>query len=109
MSEFFLRLAFEQFDERRLCYISQSMVRIYKVVAGIEVPIVFDNRNVTAGWTNGAEGMFLVEGGACGLFEDLDLDLSNIVVYPLVEDGAKKGSPGLSWNTSGAGSAITPR
>ncbi len=70
---------------------------------------MFDNRYITAGRSDDTQGMFLVEGGPGGLFEYLNFDPPDILVPPLVKDGAEKCSPGFSWHADVTDAAFGAR
>ncbi len=70
---------------------------------------MFDNRNIAAGRPEYTQRMLLVEGCSDGLFEYLHFDPPDIVVSPLVEDGAEKYSPSFSRNAMVADAAFSVR
>jgi hypothetical protein len=74
------------------------MFTIDKMITGIEVSIMFNEGNITAGRPEDTLRMLLIESYAGSLFEDVDFNRPDIVVYPFIEDGAEKCSPRLSWN-----------
>ncbi|GAH08931.1 unnamed protein product, partial [marine sediment metagenome] len=60
---------------------------------------MFNNRNITAGHPEETQRMLLIKGCSCGLFYYLYFELPDILISPLVEDGAKKYSPSFSRHT----------
>lgn len=76
----------EEFDERGFLDVADSPAGMDKMIAGIDVTIVFDHRNVAAGRAKEAEGVFLGKGDACCLLENLHLDGADIPGQPLVEN-----------------------
>ncbi len=74
------------------------MFSIGKVVTRIEVSVVFDDRNITAGRPEDTQRMLLLKGCSCSLLENLHFDSPDIPVYPLVEDSAEKNPQGFRRN-----------
>jgi len=68
------------------------------MVAGVNIAVMFDDRDIAASWAKEAKGMVLAEGGAGGFFEDLYLDFTDAVGQPLIEDGTQEGAEGFSRN-----------
>ncbi len=85
------------------------MFDVDEVVTRIKVSVVFDNGNIAAGRTEDTQRMFLVEGRSGGLFEYLHSDPPDILVPPLVEDGAEESSPGFGRHADGAAAALGVR
>ncbi len=53
-----LRRVLEHFHERSLADIPDAVLRVDKMVAGIEVPVMFDDHDIAAGLLEDAERMF---------------------------------------------------
>src|ERR671934_136307 len=90
-----LRRAFEQFEQWGLTDIAQAMFGGDKVIAGIEVPVVFNNRNIPTGGPKDTQRMVLSQGWSPGLFEDLHDHPPDVMPHPLVKNGAEKGAKRL--------------
>src|SRR5215831_4344614 len=72
------------------------MLRGNKVIARIEIPIVFNDRHIPAGGPKNTQRMVLSVGWPCGLFEHLHDDTSDVLPYPLIKDGTEKCAKRLS-------------
>ena len=90
LSKGVLRRAFEQFEERGFTDIAQAMLRGDKVIARIEIPVVFDDRDIPAGGPKNTQRMVLSVGRACRLLEHLHDDPPDVLPYPLIKDGTEK-------------------
>ena len=66
------------------------MFRVDEVITGKEVSVVFNDGNITAGLPEDAKRMFLPESSSSCLLEDLHFDPLDILLHPLIEDGAEK-------------------
>src|SRR5918911_1485014 len=80
-----------------------------KVVTGIEVAVVFDDRDVPTGGPKDAQRMVLSEGRSPGLLENLHDHPPDVLPYPLVKDGAEKGAKRLRRHRAWAHSACRSR
>ena len=77
-----------------------------KVIARIEIPVVFNDRDIPTGGPKNTQRMVLSVGWPCGLLEHLHDDAPNIVPYPLVKDGAEKRAKRRSWHGARAHAAL---
>ena len=79
------------------------MFRIDKVITREKVSVVFDDGNIPAGLSKDTQRMLLPQCRPGHLFEDLNVDLLDILAHPLVEDGAEK----IAESFSGYGAGLT--
>ena len=100
-SEGLLSRGIEVKGEGMLSEISQPVCGIHKMIATIEVPVVFHYRNPSTFRLENTEGVFVVEGCAQGLLEELDGHLSDIFFRPFVEDGNQEVAEGEGRDRSG--------
>jgi hypothetical protein len=76
------------------------------MIAGKELPIVFDHGDIPAGFLKDTQGMLLPQGCSGRLLEYLDFYLPDILAHPLIEDGAEKSAKGLRGDGARAYRAI---
>src|SRR5262249_10055348 len=76
-----------------------------KVIARIEISIVFDDRYIPAGRPKNTQRMVLSVGWSRCLFEHLYDDTPDIVPYPLIKDGTQKCAKRLSRHRARAHTA----
>jgi len=86
---------FDEIDQSGLTDVPQVMFSVDEVIAGKEIPVVLNNRNIPAGFLEDAQGMLLPQGCCSGLLKDLNSNLPDILARPLIEDGAKESAEGL--------------
>jgi hypothetical protein len=72
------------------------MFSIDEVVTRKEVPVVFDDGNITASFPKDTQSMLLPEGSSGGLLEYLHFNPSNILIHPLIKDGAEENTQSFS-------------
>src|SRR5712691_719007 len=101
-----LRWAFEQFEERGFADIANAMLGGDKVITGIEIPVVFDHRDIPTGGPKDTQRMVLAVCRSRGLLEHLHDDASDVLPYPLVKDGAEKSAKRLSRHRTRAHPAL---
>src|SRR5262245_20589304 len=81
------------------------MLRGNEVIARIEIPVVFNNRDIPAGGPKNTQRMILSVRRSRRLLEHLHDDVPDIVPYPLVKDGTEKRAKRLSWHGARAHAA----
>ena len=67
-----------------------------EVITRIEVPVMFDDRDIPAGASKDAQRVVLAMGRARRFLEDLHDDPSDVLPHPLIKDRAQKGAKRLS-------------
>ena len=82
------------------------MFGVDEVITRKEVSVVFDNGNITTGFSKDTKRMFLPESSSGCLFEYLHLDPFDILALPLVEDGTEKISQNFSRHSAVANTAL---
>ena len=82
-------------DEGSLPDVAQAMFGVDVVVAGKEISIVFDDRDISADGPEDAQRMLLPERRPGRFLENLHFDPADIPAHPFVEDGAEKVAPGF--------------
>ncbi len=82
------------------------MFRVNEVITRKEVSIVFDDGNIAAGLPKDTECMLLSEGSSGRLLEYLHFEPLDILVLPLIEDGAEKMAPSFSRHSAVANAAL---
>ena len=95
LSECPLGGTFDEIDQSGFTDIPQVVFSVDEVIAGKEISIVLDHRNIPAGFLEDAQGMFLPQGLSCRLIEDLDIYLPDVLAHPLIKNGAEKSTEGL--------------
>ena len=78
------------------------MLGVDKMIARIEVPVVFNDRKIPAGAPKDTQRMVLSVCRSCGLLEYLYHDPPYVLPHPLIKDGAEKDAKRISWHRSGA-------
>ncbi len=102
-----LRSTFQKVNQWSLLNIPQPMLRVDEVVARKEVSVMFNHGNISAGLPKDTERMFLPESSPGCLFEYLHFDPLDIVLLPLVKDGAEKIAQGLRRHRARAHPALS--
>src|SRR5262245_50269925 len=82
------------------------MLRGDKVIARIEVPVVFDDRNIPAGGPKNTQRMVLSVSWARRLLEHLHDDTPDVLPYPLIKDGTEKCAKRLSRHRARANTVL---
>jgi aromatic ring-cleaving dioxygenase len=82
------------------------MFCVDEVITRKEVSVVFDDGNITAGLLKDANRMLLPESSSGRLLEYLHFDPLDILVHPLIEDGAEKIAQSLSRHSAMANAAL---
>ena len=77
-----------------------------KVITRIEVPIAFEDRDISAGGPKDTQRMVLSVCRSRGLLEYLYDDPPYVLPHPLIKDGAKKGAEGIRRHGSRAYTAF---
>src|SRR5213593_654302 len=90
--------AFEQFEKRGFADIADAMLGGDKVITGIEIPVVLDDRDIPTGGPKDTQRMVLAVCRSRRLLEHLHNDAPDVLSYPLVKDGAEKSAKRLSWH-----------
>jgi len=94
-------------DQWKLLDIPQQMLRVDEVITRIEVSIVFDDRNITAGFSKDTQCMLLPESSSGYLLENLNFDPLNIMNLPLVKDCGEEIAPSVGRYSAVANAALT--
>jgi len=102
LSKGVLRRAFEQCEQRGFTDIAQAMLRGDKVIARIEVPVMFDDRHIPAGRPKNTQRMVLAVRRSRRLLEHLHDDAPDVLPYPLIKDGTEKRAKRLGWHSARA-------
>lgn len=82
------------------------MFGIHEMVAGIEISVVLDDRNIAAGRPKNTQRVILLEGRPGRLLEDLHFDPADILTHPLIEYGAEKFTPSFCGNRERTDTAV---
>ena len=94
-SEFALRRVLQYFHERCFENVPDAVLRIDKMIAGVEISVMLDDHDIAAGLLENAQSMLHPEQGSERLIEVLDGDPADIVPEPLVENRAQELSVGF--------------
>jgi hypothetical protein len=104
-----LSRCFEKIDQLGFPDIPDEMFLIDEAIAGKEIPIVFDHRDIPAGLREDTEPMPSAQGCLSRLLEHLDSDLADVLTHPLIQDGAEKSAKGLRGHGQRAYTSINIR
>jgi len=98
LPEFTQWRAFQHLDQRSLADVADVVLPVDEMIAGEEVPIMFDDGKIAAGLPEDAERMLHPEEGSRGFIEQLDINPAEILSYPLAENRAQERAIGFGRN-----------
>ena len=93
LSELHLAFAVHHFHQCLFMNVAQLVFRKYKVVARIYVAVEFHNTGMSASLGHGADARLRTYPVGQGRVEQLDEEISYILAYPFVKQGAEEVSP----------------
>src|SRR5215467_14413614 len=82
------------------------MLRGDKVITGIEVAVVLDDRHIPTGGAKDTQRVVLSVGRSRRLLEHLHDNAPDVLPHPLVKDGAQKSAKSLSRHRAWAHTAL---
>ena len=93
LPELHLAFAIHHFHQCLFMNVAQLVFRKYKVVAGIYVAVEFHDAGMSASLGHGADARLRTYPVGQGGVEQLDEEISYILAYPFVKQGAEEVSP----------------
>jgi hypothetical protein len=87
-----LNRAIQEFAKVAFADVPQAVFPIYEMVAGVKIPITFDDRNIAAGWSEYANSWLQAEGGPRCLLEYFHFNSAYVSPFPFIENRTEKTS-----------------
>ena len=104
-----LTRTFQKIDQSRLADIPQPVFPIDEVITGKEIPVMFDDGNITAGLAKDAKRVLPAEGRVRRFLEYLHPDPLDVPSLPFIEDRAEKTAPGFGRHGEPTDAALPVR